>query len=317
MSRPADSPDGLDRYQTELSSEVLERVRSWNSQPELSVLLERLRHTLDRRPFMDVWAEAMVADRFHRAGCELAVEVPTPNGRSCDLRVRRDGREFFVHIKRLHAGRRSRHIRISPRLRVLEGIRRPWLVRIRWADGLTDEDMQELVVRCSEFLLHANLGDELTVRSEHGHELGGIRVVAPWEGKTVSLAIGLPEGFQERGQKIRRVMERAMRQFMPGSDNIIMVATPYADDLADFDSALLGSNIEQWNPSQPPGQRMNWGRAEDGFWQGRAREASQVMGWFRFRPSADDLDVTLRFRNERDTMNHRLLLACLTSEESE
>ena len=62
MSRPADSPDGLDRYQTELSSEVLERVRSWNSQPELSVLLERLRHTLDRRPFMDVWAEAMVAE---------------------------------------------------------------------------------------------------------------------------------------------------------------------------------------------------------------------------------------------------------------
>ena len=64
-----------------------------------------------------------------------------------------------------------------------------------------------------EFLLQARVGDELTVRSTNGVELGGIRVVA-WDSRTVSLAIGLPEGFQEQGQKIR-LMERASQQFMP------------------------------------------------------------------------------------------------------
>ena len=130
-------------------------------------------------------------------------------------------------------------------MRVLEGIERPWLVRVRWTDGLSDAQMQELVVRSSEFLLQARVGDELTVRSTNGVELGGIRVVAPWDSRTVSLAIGLPEGFQERGQKIRRLMERASQQFMPKSDNVILIATPYADDLADFDAALLGSNVER------------------------------------------------------------------------
>ncbi|MCH2133365.1 MAG: hypothetical protein MK116_06405 [Phycisphaerales bacterium] len=312
-SHPGVEGDGLDRYQHELHPAFVERVTSWVDRDDLHGLLDRLRGHVQRRPFMDACAEAIVADQFDRQGCELAVEVPTPNGKSCDLRVRRDGLEFFVHIKRLHSARRSRRIRISPRLRVLEGIRRPWLVRVRWADGLSDADMQELVVRCSDFLHHARVGDELTVRSEQGRELGGIRVVAPWEGKTVSLAIGLPEGFQERGERIRRLMDRATRQFMPKSTNIVLVATPYADDLADFDSALLGSNVEQWDAARAPGQRVNWGRAEDGFWQGRAREMSRVMGWFRFRPLAEGLQCTLRFRDEKDSPLRSLLLACLAS----
>ncbi len=312
MAPSGSQGDGLSLYQHDLDPGLYERVQSWSGRRDLRPLHERLRGQMQRRPFMDAWVEAIVADRLDRMGCELAVEVPTPNGRTCDLRVRRDGIECHVHIKRLHAGRRTRRIRISPRLRVLEGIERPWLVRVRWADGLSDADMQELVVRCSEFLHQARVGDELTVRSETGRELGGIRVIAPWEGRTVSLAIGLPEGFQERGERIRRLMERAARQFMPKSDNVILIATPYADDLADFDTALLGSNVERWDPTRPPGQRMNWGRAEDGFWKGTSRDSSRVMGWFRFRPDADDMNCTLRFRDASRPALRSLLLACLT-----
>ncbi|MEE2907984.1 MAG: hypothetical protein VX527_09160 [Planctomycetota bacterium] len=314
MPTMGSNDDGLALYRRELDPGLFDRVQSWQGRRDLNGLHERLRGQLQRRPFMDAWTEAIVADRLDRMGCELSIEVPTPRGRTCDLQVRRDGIEFYVHIKRLHSGRRTRRIRISPRLRVLEGIERPWLVRVRWVDGLSDKDMQELVVRCSEFLHQARVGDELTVRSESGRELGGIRVVAPWEGRTVSLAIGLPEGFQERGERLRRLMERASRQFMPKSDNVVLVATPYADDLADFDTALLGSNVERWDPSQPPGQRMNWGRADDGFWKGSSRESSRVMGWFRFRPIAKELQCTLRFRDHTRPTLRSLLLACLTSE---
>ena len=311
MSMGRSKNDGLHIHRHELDEAIVSRVESWRSRPELSSLFDRLCGQHQRRPFMDAWAEVVVADQLDQMGCELAVEVPTPRGRTCDLRVRRDGREFHVHIKRLHDGRKSRRIRISPRLRVLEGIERPWLVRVRWTDGLSDAQMQELVVRSSEFLLQARVGDELTVRSTNGVELGGIRVVAPWDSRTVSLAIGLPEGFQERGQKIRRLMERASQQFMPKSDNVILIATPYADDLADFDAALLGSNVERWDPSQPPGKRMKWARADDGFWHGTSRDSSRVMGWFRFRPSVDQLRCTFRFRDQSRPALRSLLLACL------
>ncbi len=313
MSVGRSSGDGLHVHRHELDQAVVARVETWGKRPELSELYQRLRSQRQRRPFMDAWAEVVIADRFDQMGCELAVEVPTPTGRTCDLRVRRDGREFHVHIKRLHDGRKSRRIRISPRLRVLEGIERPWLVRVRWTQGLADAEMQELVVRCSEFLLQARVGDELTVRSTTGRELGGIRVVAPWDSRTVSLAFGLPEGFQERGQKIRRLMERASGQFMPKSDNVILIATPYADDLADFDAALLGSNVERWDPSQPPGERMKWARADDGFWHGTSRDSSRVMGWFRLRPSVDQLRCTFRFRDQSRPALRSLLLACLAS----
>ncbi len=313
MPGSGSSAQGLDIHRHELDPGVVARVESWRTRPELSGLYERLCSQHQRRPFMDAWTEVVVADRLDQMGCGLEVEVPTPRGRTCDLRVRRDGLEFHVHIKRLHAGRKTRRIRISPRLRVLEGIERPWLVRVRWTDGLSDQEMQELVVRCSEFLLQARVGDELTVRSNKGRELGGIRVVAPWESRTVSLAIGLPEGFQERGQKIRRLMERASQQFMPKSDNVILIATPYADDLADFDAALLGSNIERWDPTLPPGQRMKWDRADDGFWHGTSRDSSRMMGWFRFRPSVDQLRCTLRFRDNSRPELRSLLLACLAS----
>ncbi|MBG84769.1 MAG: hypothetical protein CMJ40_09525 [Phycisphaerae bacterium] len=318
MSDSGGAGHGLDVHRHELDPALVSRVEAWRNRPELSGLYDRLCGQQQRRPFMDAWAEVIIADRLDQMGCDLEVEVPTPRGRTCDLRVRRDGREFHVHIKRFHDARKSRRIRISPRLRVLEGIERPWLVRVRWTDGLSDEEMQELVVRCSEFLLQARVGDELTVRSTDGRELGGIRVVAPWDSRTVSLAIGLPEGFQERGQKIRRLMERASQQFMPKSDNVILIATPYADDLADFDAALLGSNVERWDPTQPPGQRMKWDRADDGFWHGTSRDSSRAMGWFRFRPSVDQLNCTLRFREQCRPALRSLLLACLaTDPESE
>ena len=167
---------GLDVHRHELDPALVARVETWGRRPELSGLYERLCGQQQRRPFMDAWAEVIIADRLDQMGCDLEVEVPTPRGRTCDLRVRRDGREFYVHIKRFHDGRKSRRIRISPRLRVLEGIERPWLVRGRGTDGL--DDAEEAGERRHLLLVHrraAALEAHLAANRERrgGGEKGG------------------------------------------------------------------------------------------------------------------------------------------------
>jgi hypothetical protein len=300
MGRPmSEFAQGLDRFQDELNPELLKRVRAWKSIAGLSDLLESLRMQGRHRRFLDLWVEAMVADRLHQAGCELATEVETPAGRTCDFRVRRDGHEWFLHIKRLDEGDHGhRRLSISPRLRVLEHIERPFIVRVRWAEDLDDEHMQELVVRASSFLEMAKIGDELTVRDESGLEFGAIRVIGPWEGKTISLAIGLPDGFIDESARIRRLLDKAYRQFMPRAENVILLIGNRPDDVVDFESALLGANEERWDA--PPGRagQAAIGRAEDGFWSGTSRPDSTICGWCDVQPSSPGLHAGLYFRDD-------------------
>jgi hypothetical protein len=290
---------GLDRFGAEVDPAMLERVRTWDTHAGLRGLLDSLCSQKRRRRFQDLWVEAMVADRLHRAGCELETEVETPAGRTCDFRVRADGLEWFLHIKRLDKGdRRGRRLDISPRLRVLEHIERPFIVRIRWADGLDDELMQELVVRASTFLELAKIGDELTVRDESGLEIGAIRVVGPWEGRTISLAVGLPDGFIDESARIRRLLDKAYRQFMPRAENVILVVGNRPDDALDFEAALLGATEERWDSPPGRGRRMAIGRAEDGFWLENSRPDSRICGWCDVRPSSEALRADLYVRDD-------------------
>jgi hypothetical protein len=201
----------------------------------------------------------------------------------------------------LHSERHGpTHLTISPRLRYLERIRRPYVVQVRWRDALSDEQMQKFVADAATFITHARVGDELTVR-EQGHsgpELGGVRVVAPWSGAHVSLVIGLPSGFVDEAPRVRKLMGRAYQQFMPRSFNLIVICSMHQEDVSDFQNALLGSHIERWDEEPLPGQRIAHGRAPDGFWHGGLHAESAVAGWFSFRPEDENIRVRLWQRSD-------------------
>ena len=117
------------------------------------------------KTFLDTWAEVRIADRLLDAGCVLDVEVPTPSGKSCDLSVHLRGHDCYVHVKRLDNEDPTRRLGISSRLRLLERIKRPFIVRIRWEEDLSDSGCSE---SSSEHRrsFDTHVGDELTVRVE-------------------------------------------------------------------------------------------------------------------------------------------------------
>ncbi len=278
--------DAIDQFADELDPMLVEHVRTWTRHRGLAPLVESLQRQTDRRRFLDIWIEAMAADRLLEAGWSLDAEVPTPSGRQCDLRAERDGKVFYLHLKRLYEPeeRKPAQLVLSPRLRVLEQIRRPYLVRIRWREDLDDEQMQHLVERASAFLHEARLGEELTVRDALGLEMGGVRVVGPWAGDHISLAIGLPGGFIDRTGRIKALLMKAYEQFMPRAANVILVAGARPDVAGEFESAVLGTPEERWDQHPARGHRVAWGRAADGFWSGGSRPESRLCGWCRFQP---------------------------------
>ena len=278
--------DALDRFANELDPMLVEHVRTWSRHRGLAPLVSSLQGQADRRRFMDIWIEAMAADRLLQAGWSLEAEVRTPSGRQCDLKVSRNGHTYYLHLKRLHEPDEAspRQLVLSPRLRVLESIKRPYLVRIRWREDLDEAGMQHLVERASSFLHAASLGEELTVRDAAGLEIGGVRVVGAWEGEHVSLAVGLPGGFVDRTARIRNLLNKAYEQFMPRASNVILVAGARQDLFREFEAAVLGTPEERWDQHPARGHRVAWGRANDGFWSGGSRPESRLCGWCRFRP---------------------------------
>lgn len=272
---------GLRRFSDELDPGVVSTALTWHDDPELSELLARLIGHEERRRFFDAYAEAIVARHLLEHDCTIQFEVPTPSGRRCDFAVRTPRGEFFLHVKRLDTDRpHHRRISVSSRLRYLERIERPYMVSVRWADHLSDEQMQSLVTEGAAFLREARVGDEKIVLDEDGLEIGGLRVVAPGQGRFVTLTIGLPDGFVDESLRIGKLLGRAYQQFMPGRVNVILIGTSHEADQLDFEAALLGSHVERWDEHPPQGSRIAHGRDIDGFWSGRRFEASRAAGWF-------------------------------------
>jgi hypothetical protein len=255
--------------------------------------------------FFDTYAEALVARHLLRHGCALRFEVGTPSGKHCDFEAIRDGLQLYLHIKRVHPeGEEARQLTISPRLRYLERIRRPYIVQVRWHEDLSDAQMHRFVARAAEFIGQARVGDELTVRDDDGspgaggRELGGVRVVAPWRGTHVSLAIGLPTRFIDKSPRIAKLLGRAYQQFMPKAMNMVIICSMSEDDVGDFQAALLGSPVERWDEAPPRGRRIAHGRAEDGFWHGGRFVESVVAGWFSFGAGDNEIHVRMWQRQE-------------------
>jgi len=281
----------------EVREDVRRDIESWRGEHPLSALRAGLLSQPTHRAFRDLLAEAVIARLLLKKGCTLAWEAPTPGGRACDFRVERSSQVFFLHVKRLATSRADLRLTISSRLRALERIDRPYVVSVRWREGIDDHQMQQLVVAASEFIRSARVGDELVVRDRTDHrELGGVLIVAPREGTHVAVVIGLPDGFVDETERLRKLLRRAYEQFMPKARNVIIVATSSDRDREDLDAALLGSHEERWDAFPPRGSRIAHGRADDGFWGGSRCDASRCAGWFRFLHSGDPPHVHLWFR---------------------
>jgi hypothetical protein len=294
--------DGLTRFSDELNASVVDDVLKWDDHPELFRIVRALRSHTNCKAFFDTFAEAMVARQLLARGCELRFEVPTPQGKRCDFEVRHQGTTFYLHVKRLDADRPMRSpgklMAASSRLRALERISRPYIVQVRWHEQLSADQIKQLVAKAKEFILGARVGDEMTARDDHGRELGGVRIIAPWNGSHVNVTIGLPSGFIDQAPRFRRLMHRAYQQFMPRALNLILIGSGHEDDLIDFESALLGSHIERWDAFPPRGKRVAHGRAADGFWNGQRHTESRYVGWFESAPERDEIDARVWIRNE-------------------
>ncbi|MHC5025537.1 MAG: hypothetical protein ACYTGR_02090 [Planctomycetota bacterium] len=287
---------GLDLFAHRLHPGALSDIAGWAEHDELRKLQAALQSHTSEEAFFDSYAEALLARHLIGRGCQLRFEVPNPSGKQCDFEVTWRDRVLYVHVKRIHSERDlPRQLTISPRLRYLERIRRPYIVGIRWHEGLTDEQMQHYVARATAFIGHARVGDELTVLDERdggtGAEIGGVRIVAPWSGTHISLAIDLPSGHVDETPRVAKLLSRAYQQFMPKAMNVIVICSMNPDTLEDFQAALLGAHIERWDTVPPRGRRVAHGRAADGFWSGGRYAESVVATWFGFEPGDDGLAI--------------------------
>jgi hypothetical protein len=288
---------GLERYWQELSPALAAEIAGWSVDPELGKLHASLQSITDRQHFLDTCAEAVVARYLLRQGCRIRVEVLTPTRRSCDFEVAVNGRRFFLHVKRLTSQRPLiTRLAISSRLRNLERINRPYVVGVHLpAEGLPDHAAQRFVRDAAEFIRHARVGDELVIRDADGSTLGGCRVIAPGEGRHVSLVIRLPEE-SETLERARRLLRKAFHQFMPGATNVVLIGSAHVEDAEDIGTALLGSYVERWDAVPPEGRRVAHGRAGDGFWREGGAAGSQAAGWFFFDPARDGIECRLWLR---------------------
>ena len=294
----SETTSALDRFAARIPPRMVDVIRSWRGDDGFGRLAAAIEGATTFTRFLDVYAEAVLAQHLRERGAACVLEVPTPSGRTSDFQVTLDGRTVFLHLKRINTERPSRRLTISSRLRGLERIRRPYIVKVRWTPEATDDDMQLFVHEARAFIQHARVGDEHTVHNAHGDEIGGVLILAPWAGSHVTLTIGLPDGFIDTAPRIAKLMRRAHRQFMPKAANAVIICSSDPGDLESFDTALLGAHEERWDAFPPHGRRIAHGRAEDGLWYGERYADWRAAGFFAIALADTPLDLTLRLRRE-------------------
>lgn len=263
-----------------LADELLATIRSWRTDAELSRVAERVlalprdAWTLDEASIV----EAIFARHLVERGWRTRVEVPTPGGRSCDFEATREGLTIAFHVKRLRGGPATTSLRVPRSVVALERIRRPYVVGVRWHEGVQRGQLARFVRAADGFIREAQLGDEFVLRDSTGAEIGGCRVLARAAGDHVRLVIGLPAGFGDDLRRAQRLLRKAVAQFMPGRTNVIVMAGR-PDDRRIVETALLGSEVERWDRLPPRGERIAHGRAADGFWHGGRVEQSRIAAW--------------------------------------
>lgn len=268
-------------------------VRGRSSQRHIESMHAMLRAGPASTGWWSALAEAQAIAAALAAGASAELHVPTHDGRTCDLVASRGSTRLWVHVKSLAPDADGDHAPIERRravqeelvaaLRGLESIERGIVVSVEALAPLlaTAPDVEA----AQRFLRRATVGDELLVRSTSGDVLGRLSVLSPWEGGHVAIAPGDVQRPGHQRDRIDRLVRKACAQFMPGERNLVAIAAMPEQELA-IDWALLGTPIERWDRFPRRGERVAFGRAEDGLWS-RGREPScRLAAWMAPWPRA-------------------------------
>ena len=94
-----------------------------------------------------------------------------------------------------------------------------------------------------------------------------------------------------KNARLYKKLSQAYKQFMPGAINVILLTSDWADDIEDFESALLGHTYEDRTIIPP-----QIGRKTNGFWSANKHFDSNVVGWFNFDCRNDYVDFKMYYR---------------------
>ncbi|MDI9403550.1 MAG: hypothetical protein QM516_06725 [Limnohabitans sp.] len=234
-------------------------------------------------------AETMVAARLLLAGCAVEHEVETPSGKHVDFQARRDGLTIHVHVKRAPQ-ETFRAVRGAvPRAwRTLENAGRGLVIALFLWKNLRGAALQAALKDAFDFVEQASVGDELllreprtarTARIKSGlHETAPcarLRIAGPSASGHAEVVADVEEHMDRHVPRFQATLRKAFSQFMPRSENIIVVCGNHIGFEA-FATALLGSRIERWDRRPRVGSYIAYGRGGDGFWAGSMRNQSRM-----------------------------------------
>lgn len=307
--------NSLDIFGSLISIKLYKSINSWLHHPELYKLSQKILKQTQLRGFLDVIAEAMLAEYLLSRDCHLQVEEVNPDGYGADFKVTKNGIIFYLHIKRFEMIRpQDRFLTLPSSIRILEKIRRSFVVQVRWHPHLDEKNISNFIHQAEVFLQRAHLGDEMVYRNKDGLNLAGVRVVSPTKDPRVVLIPTSFEGFHDSASRIKKLLDRSKRQFMPGEINVSVVAMPDDDLSREFEAALLGTVVERWDRHPLGKSRTAYGRSNDGFWSPGHHQDSSVCGWFKFDPlSASALNCygVMSFDEPLDDLYWNLLKSAL------
>lgn len=136
-----------------------------------------------------------------------------------------------------------------------------------------------------QFVRVASIGDEWLVRTRAGSIAGRVTILSPWDGAHLAFAADDAAPLGRSRERVDRLLRKACQQFMPGEPNVVVVAAPHEQALA-IDWCLLGTPIERWDRFPKRGERIAFGRANDGWWSGGREPQCRMVGWLAPWPSA-------------------------------
>lgn len=294
MTRRTDERSTLRPLLAELADRADRAAADWEQRIDPRVL-RRFRRQIDDAgdsmgsssagtPAVDrartVAAEVLVAWRLLESGCSVEHEVEIPAGRHVDFRARRDGATLCVHVKRApQPTLRDAHVSVPATWRTLETVERGMVVALSLARNLRGKALHAALDQAFDFVEQASVGDECSLRDAEGRPAARLRAIAPSTQRRVELVADLSASFDDHVPRFQATLRKAFAQFMPRSENLIVVAGS-AGGIDAFATALLGSQIERWDKRPRVGELIAYGRGGDGFWAGSLRNQSRLASYW-------------------------------------
>jgi hypothetical protein len=265
-------------YQHKLNRPVLKDLLSWKNHPELGKIFCKLNYISDSNKFLDHWAEVLIARHLLKKGCEIAVEIPTPKGKSVDFEASFLADKYYLHVKRLNSDENStKKIKLYQRLDSLHKINKPFSIDIDILPDLSEKEFNCFTHKVKTFILNGTPGQLFTFIDNFGDKLGSCFIVKEHNGTSVIIR-GKPMilNWPNTEKRFNSILKKAYDQFMPNGNNIILISGEFASDIADLKENL---------------------KSNSGFWKSGQQRQSQIIIWFCFSPYAETVEFTIINRN--------------------